>query len=154
SIDNGSSGATGAAITGYDGGVRVGNGANTTTVTITNFGTIEATGLAQGYGVQFYSSGAITNGSTSDTSAAIQGYSMGLRLGINSPAPPSTVTNSGTIKATATAGGYGVPLGDGGTLRNGAANSTAATIFGSRYGISDYAGTITNYGTINGGNGG
>jgi len=84
----------------------------------------------------------------------IQGYSEGLRIGVNSPAPPTTVTNYGTIRATGTSGGYGVTLGDGGNLKNGIATSTAATIYGSRYGVADYAGTITNYGSISGGNGG
>ena len=141
-------------ISGYSGGIRVGNGAGSSTATVSNFGTIAATSTAQGYGVEFYGAGAVTNGSTSDTSALITGYAGGLRLGVNSPAPPSTVTNFGTIQAIGTSGGFGISLGDGGNIRNGASNSTAATISGSRYGISDYAGTVTNYGSILGGYGG
>jgi hypothetical protein len=137
------------------GGIRVGNGSGVSTATVNNFGTIESTSTAaQGYGVEFYGAGAITNGSTSDTSARITGYADGLRLGINSPGLPSTVTNFGTIAATGTSGGYGMTLGDGGNISNGASNSTAAVISGSRYGINDYIGTVTNYGAILGGNGG
>src|SRR5271170_1181454 len=122
------------------------------TASITNFGRIEGTIASSGYGIEFYSSGTITNGSALSPTALIAGYYDGLRLGINSPpVTGSTVTNFGTIEATATTLGDGINLGDGGNVSNGSAPSTGATILGSRYGIlSGYGGTVTNFGTIQG----
>ncbi|HEX3881554.1 MAG TPA: hypothetical protein VHW66_02745 [Stellaceae bacterium] len=152
-VTNGSVVATGAAITGYS-GIRVGNSGNTTTGVVTNYATIEGTAgsSTKEYGVELYSSGTVINGSALSTSAAIEGYYWGLRLGINGASPGGTVSNFGTIEATSATAGMGISLGSGGTVDNGSALSPGATIRGGRYGIdSGYGGTVTNYGTVEGG---
>jgi hypothetical protein len=90
SVTNGAANDTTALIEGY-GGVRV-SGAGS----VVNFGAIEAVGLADinANGVFLETGASLTNGSSKDTSALIEGYNGVLAQGA------ATVTNFGTIAGT------------------------------------------------------
>jgi hypothetical protein len=122
--------------------------------TVVNFGKIKAVGNSS-YGVFLPNGGAVTNGSTADTSALIAAYGA-LVIGIALKGD-GTVRNFGTISGGtgATSGSYGIYSNSGGTIANGASGSTAALITGSEDAIHlfDAAGvttTVINYGKISG----
>ena len=109
----------------------------------TNLGKINTPG-ADAAGVFLSAGGIVTNGAPATTSALISGTPAGVEI----TGSTGTVTNFGTISATAFAGVY---LRAGGIVTNGAAGTTSALISGSR-GISllGTVGTVTNFGTIQG----
>jgi len=112
--------------------------------TVTNFGSIIASN-AGAAGVFLGDGGSVANGDASHASALIEGYSTGIR----SFSPHVTITNGGTIAATGSLG-FGVYLLDGGSVTNGSASDTGATIVGMYRGITATvnATTVTNYGHI------
>src|SRR5262249_30804245 len=83
--------------------------------------------------------GTVTNGRETNTKASIRG--AGIIIG-----RVGSVTNFGTIAGTAPFG-TGVQLWSG-TVTNGSATDTTALISGNRYGVSLFAGTVVNWGTI------
>jgi hypothetical protein len=91
-LTNGSATDTAALITGNRSGVYATVG---TTVTIGNFGTIQATGAGNSVGVNMDGNGRVTNGSAADTTALIEGG-----FGVYSLAT-TTITNFGTIDGAA-----------------------------------------------------
>ena len=93
-------------------------------------------------GIRLKSGGTILNGSTSDTTARVEGY-------LRAVYTYDTVTNFGTIQSKY---GFGVLATAGLNLSNGASGSTVALITSANFGIDDRAGvgTITNFGTIDG----
>jgi len=136
-VVNGASGSTSALIAGYAAGVEdLGTGS------VTNFGTIKATGKGSGDTGVLFSTENLTN----EGAALISGYSA--VSGDN-----GIVTNFSTIVGTGTAS-FGVALGGGGgypisRVINGAVGSTSELISGGAYGISlESGGTVTNYGTV------
>ncbi len=153
-VSNGASGATAATISGYFEGVFIG-GAN---ATVTNMGTIIATGTSSqlgesSIGVYLRTGGQITNGSARHTAATISAPDFGVEVAH----APGVVNNFGTITGTGPLG-RGVLLISGGIVRNGSAQDTAAYINAeSKNGV--YAGgtiasAVTNFGTITGGKNG
>jgi Ca2+-binding RTX toxin-like protein len=140
-VTNGSSSDTQSTIAGYGDGIRVISGAGT----VINFGTVTAT-VADGIGIlgAYSTPVQITNGSSTSTKALISST-----YGINAAAG-SVVTNFGTITGIGS-GGEALDL-RGGTVVNGAANSTAALLQGEFVGVYlTGAGGVTNYGQITGG---
>ena len=151
-----------ARIDGYFAGI-VANGG---TGQITNLGTITAGGKGS-FGVELKAGGTVTNGTVGGNAFI---YATG---GVVGYAAPTTVTNLGTISAGPTGG---VKLTGGGSVLNGASGATAALIvavaggtgvqltggtpavnnFGTIKGTTGVllgsAGTVTNQGTIAGGN--
>jgi fibronectin-binding autotransporter adhesin len=117
--------------------------------TIDNFGTIvgsETASLGGRAAISMPAGGSITNGSTAATTALIQG-SGGNAINIHGL---TTITNFGTLASTGSSSTIYF-LNAGGTVTNGATNSTAALIEGnlaSPIHFHDVAGTVTNYGTI------
>ncbi len=118
---------------------------------VTNYGTITGTGSGRGaLGVQFggasYSVDAtLTNGTTIDPTALIEGYG-----GVGVFTGPGTIANFGTIRATGIYGA-GVQLNGGGSLANGAsgaANNAEALIYGYSGVTLGGSATVTNFGTI------
>ena len=131
--------ATIALITGYANGVSIGGSAGT----VSNFGTIEATGTL-GVGVELVAGGSLTNGAGGVISAP------GIGVGFFGAAP-GTVVNLGQISGTGPSSyPTGVLLQGGGSVTNGQADGTAASITGLQYGVwtRDAAASISNYGTI------
>jgi len=131
--------------------------------TVANFGTIEG-GFA-GNGVYLHSGGSVTNGSTADSSALIEGDSGVSSLGA------ATVVNYGLLEAAGSFGDgvflqsggkvtnfgtvrgeyfNGVLLQAAGTVINGSTNDTDAVITGANNGVlvSGGTGSIDNLGTI------
>jgi hypothetical protein len=103
SLTNGSAADTTALITGDRSGVYAVVG---TTVTVTNFGMIQALGAGNTVGVNLWANGKVANGSAADTIALIKGG-----IGVYSYGPAvTTVTNFGTIDGT---GGTAVDFHDG-----------------------------------------
>jgi hypothetical protein len=145
SVVNGSNADTTARIAGQRYGVYISNylgGAGPSSVT--NFGTIAGESR---FGVGLYGPGTVHNGSTSDTSASISGFTGVYIHGAGS------VTNFGTI--TGFDGPASVGLIGGGSLVNGAATSTAATITGGITGVyAVQAASVSNFGSIYGFRGG
>ena len=124
--------------TGFFGdGVFVAGGAGT----VTNSGTIAATGH-YGIGIYLHAGGTVTN-----TAGLIEGYS-----GVRAVAQAATVFNSATISGVGPNGGLGVELFAGGDVTNNAGalitGDNGAGVF-----IGGGAGTLTNYGTIEGAGG-
>ncbi|MEA2737098.1 MAG: hypothetical protein QOH05_405, partial [Acetobacteraceae bacterium] len=111
-------------------------------VAIRNLGTI--TDAPGDITLDLSDGGTITNGSTSDTTALIEG-----EVGVYIDAGRGIVTNFGTIETSAY-GGPGIELNQGGNIINGASGSTAASILGAQYGVFGVYGptTLTNFGTI------
>ncbi len=147
-IVNGSATDTSALIAGNIDGIVVFG----TAATVANFGTIEATGLATNahaityYGVYLRIGGSVTNGSASDTSALVTGSFRGVEIAVG----VGTVVNYGTISSP---GGYGrgVALSGGGTVTNGSATDTLASITGGSDGVylrGPAGGSVMNFGTI------
>jgi hypothetical protein len=113
--------------------------------TVINFGTIY--GYAVGVGVYLGDGGVLTNGSTIDTKALIFGGNGVLA----SSKAAATIRNFGTIEDDGIAGHQaGVNLKAGGSVTNGSAADTAATIAGdyAGVGVTTAAGTVTNFGFI------
>jgi hypothetical protein len=163
-ITNGNSSSAGALISADQGGVLGTDGG-----TVTNYGTISATGgpgvslsgtsnvvanfgTIEGGGDGIYirtgSGGSVRNGANGFTSALIEGGT-----GIDIIVGAGTVANYGTVKSAniSSTGSAGVELFDGGTVVNGNSAATAALVVG--YIAVDIplgAGTVTNYGTIQG----
>lgn len=126
-------------------GVLVGAG----NATITNFGTVKGGSV----GINFSGSGTVNstgkvfNGDAAETTALISGSFTGI-----SATGSVTVTNFGSIKATA---GVGVFMGQGGQLINGGTANTTATISGSGTSgigarVESGKAVITNFGTVTG----
>jgi len=114
--------------------------------TVVNFGKIKAPG-DYSYGILLAHGGAVTNGSTAVTGALIAAYGKyvtGIRLDGG-----GTIRNFGTISGgtSNTNGSYGIVSTGGGTIVNGASNSTAALITGSEEGIhlNDAAGVTAQF---------
>jgi len=101
-------------------------GPPTGTYSVTNLGTIAATGNNFPGAVYLKLGGSLTNGSATATTASVSGY--GTNAGVAIVGAPGAVTNFGTI-AGGTAG-RGVELYDGGTVINGSASDTLAAISG------------------------
>ncbi len=102
----------------------------------------------QGVGVTLKDGGQMTNGAVSNTKAEIYAGVLGVEV----ETVAGTVRNYGTIKTREAAGGAGVDLAAGGTIVNGAAGDTSATIYGYNGVSHSGAGALTviNYGTIGG----
>jgi len=115
--------------------------------TLNNDGRIQASGGSNG--VHAYAGAAITNGSTTVTTASISGYS-----GIFATGAAATVANYGTIQGVGQFGD-GVFLTAGGAVTNEASDTDAvAYIGGANSGVSAGAvTTVANFGTIFGNNG-
>ncbi len=117
--------------------------------TVTNFGTILGQGAAESGGVILSAGGAVRNGDLSDIQALISGGS-----GVAIYGAAGAVTNQGTIDSTVgsetAVGGYGVRLGAGGGLTNGAYSNHAALVegYGAGVSVAGGAGTIHNFGLI------
>ncbi|MGI9169370.1 MAG: hypothetical protein ACR2FH_04240 [Caulobacteraceae bacterium] len=131
-----------ATITGAGEGMYVAAGA----ADVVNYGTIQS---SQRAGVRLGGGGALSNGGikgkTADTVALIAGQTNGAAA-----YGYATIANLGTIEG---ATGDGVLLFGGGSLINGSARDTAATIAGFQGVEADYYGvktTVTNFGTISG----
>ncbi len=115
--------------------------------TVANFGLIRGAGASAGaYGVFLNSGGAITNGTSLDTGARIEGYTA---IGVTSAA--GTVVNFATIAGMGVGPGqYGVLLKGGGSVTNGGGNDHVALIEGAD-GVAVQGGasaTVKNFGTI------
>jgi hypothetical protein len=146
-IKNGSVAATFAGIQGYS-GIFAQNAA----ATVRNYGGITGHGPG-GDGVFIVAGGSVTNGAANDTSAVI----VGAHSGVVANALASVV-NFGRIQAFSqiytTTEVDGVDLAAGGTIVNGSASDTIASVSGAVAGV--VAGALTgiqNYGTIEGGEG-
>ena len=140
-VFNGTGGDTRASISGNQTGVKLYDSG-----TVTNFGAILSFGVYQGdAGVDMAAGGSLTNGTTRDLGATINGYSGVLLYGAG-----GTVTNYGSISGLgASLDDYGVALTAGGTVNNGAATDRTALIEGAQgVFISGAAGLIRNSGTI------
>jgi Ca2+-binding RTX toxin-like protein len=116
--------------------------------TVSNAGTIESTG-STGVGVQLTAGGHLTN----SASGLVAGTSVGLYVG----GAAGTLVNRGSISQTGTSGGRNaVQMTAGGTVTNGSALLTTASItgdvdVGTGIRISGASGTVSNFGTIAGG---
>ncbi|MEO8927103.1 MAG: hypothetical protein ABI306_08050, partial [Caulobacteraceae bacterium] len=123
----------------------VGPTAATSSIQITNNGTVRAT-IGYGYGIDIFQTGAnIVNGQ-SNYSALIEGSKIGIS-GSN-----TTVTNFGMIEGLGASYAYaGVVLGINSAVTNGSAADTGALIEGSE-GISGRWSTVRNFGSIVGKN--
>jgi hypothetical protein len=111
--------------------------------TVTNLGTVAATGTSFRAAVYLKNGGDLTNGGTSATTAAITGY--GDHAGVGITVRPGTVTNFGII-ASGTAG-RAIALYAGGYVSNAASGTIISTI-GSGLDVSGGAGTMVNAGSI------
>ncbi len=143
-VTNGSATHTSASVAGAYRGVSIRRAVGT----VTNFGTITA---SEHSGVLLGKGGRVTNGSLTDTGALIS--TAGTSNGVSSSAA-ATINNFGTV-----AGYTGVALYEGGQVTNGAASDKSALIRGANTGVvmSSVAGateTLSNFGTIAGGDGG
>jgi hypothetical protein len=140
-VDNGSSGERGRSIIGVSAGIEISGG----TGTISNYGSISASGTA-GDGAWLRLGGTLTNGSTSVTGLSITGGSDGVLMSFEG----GTVQNYGTLAGTA---GNGVEIdnGDGGTdlVENGSGTLSSFLISGGANGVVlGGSGTVKNDGTI------
>jgi fibronectin-binding autotransporter adhesin len=141
SVANGSAQDTAALITGYYGVEAY----RTTSTTVVNFGTIAATGRGNyGNGVKLYESegSSLTNGSTHDTSALIEGY-----RGVLVDEGGATIVNYGTIEghngvSVALYGSGGLVVAEAGSTFIGTINGGGGDMFLAGGGT----GTISNLG--------
>jgi hypothetical protein len=110
---------------------------------VANYGTLRAD-AAHGVGVLLAPSGTVINGNAADTSALI--HASGNAIIAKGPGA-TTVANFGTV---ASVGGVSIYLGNGGSVVNGSASDTVASLIGPRPVLFQpgYTGTLTNYGTI------
>ena len=93
-----------------------------TAATITNFGTVTASGTG-GVGAYLSNGGIVTNGGPTNKSAAI----LSANIGVEAAHHTGTVVNFGTIKGDGTVG-RGVVLSVGGSVTNGSSADTSAYI--------------------------
>jgi hypothetical protein len=136
-ITNGSAQDTTALIQG-----RFGAGIENAAGTLINFGTIRGA-VVGGVGAGITGGGVLTNGSTTDTKALIQGEFAVAVQGAKS-------TNFGTISGNAGPDSFGVSLSSGGILTNGATGDTTALITAYTGAVVYIGGTLANLGTIRG----
>ena len=143
-ITNGAASVTSASIVGEAYGIKLGVHG---TGKIVNFGTIANTSTGTGMGVFALGSATVSNGSATDTSASISGYYSGVRIS----GTAASVVNFGKISASSTLGS-GVYLRAGGSVTNGGATDTVASIGGVEFGIliAHAPGTVVNFGTVAG----
>ena len=145
SVTNGGVLNTNAAITSGNTGVEISHIPGT----VVNYGVIKGAGPFA-HGVVLKAGGIVINGSTSDTAAYIG--SNNHTAVYTGEAGPSYVTNYGTIKGTGPTGiSSGVAVRGGGSVTNGAMNSTRATISGGRHGVYIQGvgpASVLNFGTI------
>ncbi|MBA3812609.1 MAG: hypothetical protein H0X27_13400 [Caulobacteraceae bacterium] len=135
-VTNGGAGDTTASIV-RGGGVAMSGGVST----VKNFGTIQGYGRPGSSGV-YISSGLVTNGGATATEARIEGYTGVIISGA------ATVTNFGVITGD---GAAGISFFNGGSLTNGTDIDRHALVEGySGVVVSSTAGTIANFGTIQG----
>ena len=116
--------------------------------TVNNRGTIESTGTTAGNAVRLGVGGAVNNlvaaSGTTTPASLIEGYG-----GILIQGAAGGVTNLGIIKATG-ANADGINMTAGGTVSNGSASDTIASILGGGRAIyiAGGAGAVTNFGTV------
>jgi hypothetical protein len=147
-IINGTASAPEALITGESGVVLNGP------ATVANFGTVVATGLDGGpdvnhayAGIHLTNGGFVQNGSTDGSKSSVEG-----QIGVLISGAAGTVRNFGTISTTSGSLLDAVFLENGGSLTNGTARNTTASLYG--YGnavVVELVGTVNNLGTIRGG---
>ena len=143
-VTNGSASNTTASITGALYGIKTGvHGA----ATVSNFGTVANTSTTTGMGIFVLGTGSVVNGGTADTAAFVSGYYSGVRI----TGAGATVNNFGTVLANSQFGSAAY-LRTGGSVTNGTTADTRAMLNGGEFGveIQHAAGTVTNYGTIQG----
>ena len=121
------------------------------TTAINNFGTIKS---ASASAIHLNNGGTVTNGSTADTTALIQGSTSGSSILVQTG--QTTINNFGTI-GNGASGASGINLGEGGKIVNGSAASAKASIIGGSgttgTGIFISSGSlgVSNFGTVSGG---
>jgi len=140
SVTNGAGADRSASVVGYV-GVKIGGAG-----TVTNFGTIQSNGEAAVYaGVVVGGGGHVYNGSVADTAARIEGYS-----GVAIAGGAGTVVNYGAIVGDGGSGSPAVGLAAGGRVLNGSGSDTTALISGVTGIDLGAAGTVANFGTVDG----
>ena len=93
---------------------------------MTNFGVIDGTGSANGYGVVCYQGGGVTNGTAPAQGALIEGYT-----GLMIAGGPGVFTNAGTVDGLGgSATAFGVTFKAGGAVTNGGGADRSALIEG------------------------
>ena len=143
-VTNGSASDTSAVIRGAI-GVYVGTTSALATGTIVNFATIEGEGTTHAAGVLVDGEGRVINGSATDTSATIYGYTSGV------VEYAGTVLNFGTIRSGGTTIGHGgVLLVTDGLVTNGSEADTTALISSPEGIVADGSDTVRNFGTVDG----
>jgi len=145
SVTNGQSGSAIGSIAGQSNGIDIAGSRGT----VTNFGTITASGAeyyyfryAIGLGVHLDAGGSVTNGQSGSTGGLITGNDIGVDIGGS-----GTVANFGMIEG----GNFGVALEAGGNVTN-FGRIEAVVGLGERFGTTS-AETVTNAGTIIGSSG-
>ena len=123
-------------------------GPATGTYSVTNLGTVTATGNQFPGAIYLALGGSVTNGSESATTASVTGF--GTNAGVAIVGAPGTITNFGSIDGGAQQ--RGVRLYDGGTLVNGSNTDTTAIIRG--HGLNNAVGVGGTTAGIPGGGGG
>ena len=115
--------------------------------TVTNYGVIRGTGASPGaHGILLANGGNLTNGTSTDRSALVEGYG-----GVKVMGAAGTVANFGTILGDGvSAGERGLYLKAGGSVTNGALADTKARIEGRSGVVILGAATVTNFGVIDG----
>jgi len=142
-IANGATTETGRIIEGISAGIYM-SGNNSMMGTVTNFGTIIATGSA-GIGVALHSGGDVANGSAKSTGWLINGVQYGVSMRYGS----GTVTNLGTICASGPTGA-GVRIAGTADVVNGSGSAATWLIEGATGVAIGASGTVINDGTIEG----
>ena len=119
---------------------------------VANYGTIVSSGTAAsrnaGVGIQLLSGGTVFNGSNADTAAYLTATRYGVLV---SGTLAGSVVNFGRIVAPGNVTGSGIYLSAGGTVSNGSAADTTASIAGYQRGIwsrSLTVGSVINFGSI------
>ena len=140
-VTNGATNVTSALIEGGNLGIAAKGPA-----TLRNYGVVEGMGTS-GVGVYFDDGGSVTNGAAADTGATIEGFGIGVAI----ENAAGAVVNFGLIRANGTQTGGGAVLTNGGSVVNGSATDRTAEITGAiGVGIIGLAGTVSNFGTIDG----
>jgi hypothetical protein len=143
-LTNGSAADAAALVEGRDIAVRVKGAAGT----VVNFGTILGVqvGTTSSVGVYLNDGGSVTNGSTKDTGALIEGS-----IAVAATTAAGTVNNYGTLTGLGGTITVGVYLQQGGVVNNGAVGDPTALIQGSAGVVASKASSIIrNFGTIDG----
>ncbi len=141
SVANGSAAETGRGILGVTVGVDI-NGGSGAAGTVTNYGSIGATGAAS-TGVADRAGGSVLNGSTLSTGWQI----TGALYGISMLAGNGAVGNYGTVRSTGTTGAA-INIGGSGIITNGAGTPTTWLIEGVGGIFVGNNGTVVNDGTV------